>query len=94
MRYAMVGDIDAPGDTDQVEEDSLDEASDDDVVLSTDDDIGGASTVELNIEKLVENIDADEAARIRETKEKLEALDEQRDDKFGSTYNFDLDEEP
>jgi hypothetical protein len=90
----MVGDIDAPGDTDQVEEDSLDEASDDDVVLSTDDDISGASTVELNIEKLVENIDADEAARKRETKEKLEALDEQRDDKFGSTYNFDLDKDP
>ena len=90
----MVGDIDAPGDTDQVEEDSLDEASDDDVVLSTDDDISGASTVELNIEKLVEHIDADEAARKRETKEKLEALDEQRDDKFGSTYNFDLDKDP
>jgi hypothetical protein len=93
MRYAMSGDIDPPGDTDQVEEDPVSEVSDDDVVLTTDDDISNASTMELNVEKLVEAVDADEAARQREIKEKLDALNEGRDDDFGSTYNFDLDKD-
>ncbi len=89
----MTGDNDTPDDTDPIEDEAVSEVSDDDIVLSTDDDISGASTMELNVEKLVETVDADEAARLREIKEKLDALNEGRDDKFGSTYNFDLDKD-
>lgn len=91
----MTGDVDTPGDSDQVEEVSTDEISDDTIVMSTDDDIVDVSTTtaEIDVEKLVEKVDADEAARQREIKEKLDALNEQRDDEFGSTYNFDLDKD-
>jgi len=89
----MTGDNDTPDDTDQVENEAAGEVSDDDIVLSTDEDISGASTMELNVEKLVEAVNADEAARQREIKEKLDALNEGRDDDFGSTYNFDLDKD-
>ncbi len=89
----MNGGNEIPGDKDQAEDGSTDEVSDEDVVMSTDENIVDESTVELNVDALVEDVDADEAARIREVKEKLDALNEQRDDKFGSTYNFNIDED-
>ena len=88
----MTGDIDTPDDANQEQEDSADEVSDDDIVLSIDDDIIDESTTEINVEELVAKVDADEAAKNREIREKLDALNEMRDDEFGSTYNFDLDE--
>ncbi len=93
----MTGDIDAPGEEDQVEETPIEEISDEDVVLSTDDDIDvGGSTAEIKVDELVAKIDltdAEEAARKREIQLKLDALNEGRDDEFGSTYNFDLDKD-
>jgi len=89
----MTGDIDEPGDKDQVE-DSLSE--DDEIDLTVDDDIVDDSTAEVNVDALVAKIDSedpDEAAHHREVREKLDALAEQRDDKFGSTYNFNLDDD-
>lgn len=88
----MTGDIDTPDDANQEQENSIDEVSDDDIVLSIDDDIVDGSTTEINVEELVAKVDADEAAKKREIREKLDALNEMRDDEFGSTYNFDLDE--
>ena len=88
----MTGDIDTPDDANQEQENSADEVSDDDIVLSIDDDIVDESTTEINVEELVAKVDADEAAKNREIREKLDALNEMRDDEFGSTYNFDLDE--
>ena len=88
----MSGDIDTPDDANQEQENSADEVSDDDIVLSIDDDIVDESTTEINVEELVAKVDADEAAKNREIREKLDALNEMRDDEFGSTYNFDLDE--
>lgn len=92
----MTGDIDEPDDKAQVEEDSAKEVAEDDIDLTADDDIIGESTAEIKVDELVAKIDAedgDEAARHREIKQKIEALREQRDDEFGSTYNFNLDDE-
>ncbi len=103
----MSGDIDEPGDKDQVEDDLLeDEATDDtsedeisaeEIDLTADDDIiSDGSTAEIKVDELVAKIDSedpDEAARNRELRQKLDALNEQRDDEFGSTYNFNIDED-
>lgn len=91
----MTGDIDNPGETDQIDEDDIDDVNDDDDLDINDDsdsDDDDDSTSEIDVEKLVVKIDAEEAARRREIRRKLEALREERDDEFGSTYNFDLDE--
>jgi hypothetical protein len=91
----MTGDIDNPGETDQIDEDDIDDVDDDDDLDINDDDDSDDdddSTSEIDVEKLVVKIDAEEAARRREIRRKLEALREERDDEFGSTYNFDLDE--
>jgi len=90
----MTGDIDKPGETNQVDEDDIDDIDDDDDVDISDDDDSDddESTSEIDVDKLVAKIDAEEAARRREIRRKLEALREERDDEFGSTYNFDLDE--
>ena len=97
----MTGDIDEPGDNDQVEdslskEEASEDISDDEIDLTVDDDIVDDSTAEVNVDALVAKIDSEdpeEAAHHREVREKLEALAEQRDDEFGSTYNFNLDED-
>jgi hypothetical protein len=92
----MTGDIDTPGEEDQVEKIPAEDVSDEDVVLNTDvTDVGG-STAEIKVDELVAKIDltdAEEAARKREIQLKLDALNEGRDDDFGSTYNFDLDKD-
>ncbi len=97
----MNGDIDATGDEDQVEDglsddETSEDISDDEIDLTGDDDIIEDSTTEVNVDALVAKIDSenpDEAAHHREVREKLEALAEQRDDEFGSTYNFNLDDD-
>jgi hypothetical protein len=92
----MTADIDEPGNDDQVEESSTEEVRDEDIFLSTDDDVVGDSTAEIKVDELVAKIDstdAEESARQREIKEKLDALNDQRDDEFGSTYNFDIDKD-
>ena len=87
----MIGDIDEPEDSNPVEEDS-----DTDIDLTADDVIDGGSTAEIKVDALVAKIDsedAEEVARQREIRRKLDALDKGVDDEFGSTYNFNLDDE-
>ena len=98
----MIGDFDEPNDIDDVDEDESDdivdeEESDDGIALADDDDdIEGESTAEIKVDELVakiESTDAEELARQREIRKKLDALKEARDDEFGSTYNFNIDED-
>ena len=97
----MSGAIDEPGDKDQVEDvltedEATEDTSEVEIDLTTDDEIAVDSTAELKVDALVAKIDAedpDEAAHHREVRQKLEALDEGRDDEFGSTYNFNIDED-
>ena len=102
----MSGDIDEPADKEQVEDNlseddapediSEDEISAEEIDLTADDIISDGSTAEIKVDELVAKIDSedpDEAARNRELRQKLDALNEQRDDEFGSTYNFNIDED-
>jgi len=97
----MNGNMGNPGEEDRVSEDipedeTPDEASEEYIDLAADDDIVGGSTAEIAVDKLVEKIaseDPDEAARHREVRQKIEALDEGHDDELGNTYNFNLDDE-
>ena len=55
-------------------------------------------SVEINVEELVADIEAsdgDDVEHKREAKKRLDALEEHlhEDDEFGSTYNFDLEDE-
>jgi len=98
----MTGDTDLPDNKDLPDNEETSDL-DDDSSDSLDEDVGVdideldiESTAEIDVEKLVAKLDAtdaEDAARRREIREKLEALNEQRDDKFGSTYNFDLDKD-
>ena len=70
------------------------------VVLTEDDvdDSLGDTSVELNVDALVakiENVDSEELAQKRTAKKRLDQVQEQldKDDQFGSTYAFDLDED-
>ena len=97
----MTGDIDEPGDKDQVEDslpedEAAEDVSDDEIDLTVDDDVVVDSTAEMNVDALVAKIDSEdpeEAAHHREVRQKLEVLDEDHDDEFGSTYNFNLDDD-
>lgn len=93
----MSGDIDEPGDKQQVENNLSEDDAAEDIDLTADGDIiSDGSTAEIKVDELVAKIDSedpDEAARNRELRQKLDALNEQRDDEFGSTYNFNIDED-
>ena len=97
----MMGDIDESGDKDQVEDgiskdETSEDISDDEIDLTVDDDVIDDSTAEIKVDALVAKIDAedpDEAAHHREVRQKLEALADDRDDEFDSTYNFNLDDD-
>jgi hypothetical protein len=91
----MTGDNDVPDSSEILDVDITEDDSDDAIELLADDDAGD-STEEINVDELVAKIDstdAEEAARKREIRLKLEALNEQRDDEFGSTYNFDINDD-
>ncbi len=92
----MTGDIDEPDDKDQVAEDSSTKVAEDEIDLTADDDIIDDSTAKIKVDELVAKIDAEDpndAAHNREVRKKIEALRDQQDDEFGSTYNFNLDED-
>ncbi len=92
----MAGDINNPGETDDEDDAVADAVADGDIVVDTDDDLIADSTAELKVDELVAKIDsedADEVARQREVRQKLDALREDGDDELGSTYNFNLDED-
>jgi hypothetical protein len=91
----MTGDNDVPDSSEILDVDITEDDSDDAIELLADDDAGD-STEEINVDELVAKIDstdAEESARKREIRLKLEALNEQRDDEFGSTYNFDINDD-
>ena len=58
----------------------------------------GDMSVELNVEELVADVESsgsDDALREIGIKKRLDEMDDQlnKDDEFGSTYNFDVDED-
>ena len=94
----MIGDndkIDEVEDTEldeTVEEEELDEDSMPDIGGETVGDLTG----ELRVDALVARAgktDPDEVARKRETRKRLEELEEQRNAKLDDTFNFNIDEE-
>ena len=91
----MTGDSDVPETSEGLDAELTEDSSDDAIELLADDDAGD-STEEINVDALVAKIDAtdtEESAHKREIRLKLEALNEQRDDEFGSTYNFDINDD-
>jgi len=77
-------------------DESADDATDENVVLTTDDDNFADTVVEANVDALVARMDskdADEVAHKRETREKLEKLQEQQDKALDGTFNFNLDDD-
>jgi len=91
----MTGDIDKPDSSEVLDTDLTEDGSDDAIELLADDDVED-STEEINVDALVAKIDstdAEESAHKREIRLKLEALNDQRDDEFGSTYNFDINDD-
>ncbi len=92
----MTGGIEENGDKEQLEEDSTTESSEEEFDLAEDAVIVDETIADTRVDKLVadiDSIDSDESAHQREIRQKLEALDEQRDDEHGSTYNFNLDDD-
>ena len=94
----MIGDndkIDEVEDTEldeTVEEKELDEDSMPDIGVETVGDLTGELKVEALVAK-VSKTDPDEVARRRETRKRLEELEEQRNAKLDDTFNFNIDEE-
>ncbi|NQV85750.1 MAG: hypothetical protein HQ492_01565 [Woeseiaceae bacterium] len=90
---------------DDVSDDVSDDLSDDDVVVDVDDDVdddfllgdddGFADTiVEANVDALfarIELTDAEEAARKRQARKRLEELRELKNIELDDTFNFDLE---
>ena len=94
----MIGDNDK---IDEVEDTELDETvEEEELAEDSMPDIGGETvgdlTGELKVEALVAKVsktDPDEVARRRETRKRLEELEEQRNAKLDDTFNFNIDEE-
>ncbi len=58
----------------------------------------GDMSVEINVEELVADVEAssgDDASRKTEVKKRLDEMESQldKDDEFGSTYNFNIDDD-
>ena len=73
-----------------------DDATDENLVLTTDDDKFADTIVEANVDALVARMDskdADEVARERAVREKLEKLQEKQDKDLDGTFNFNLDDD-
>ena len=82
--------------TDDATGDATGDATDENIVLTTDDDKFADTVVEANVDALVARMDskdAGEVARKRETREKLDKLQEQQDKDLDGTFNFNLDED-
>ena len=73
-----------------------DDATDENLVLTTDDDKFADTIVEANVDALVARMDskdADEVAHKRAVREKLDKLQEQQDKDLDGTFNFNLDDD-
>jgi len=84
------------------DDDDIETDPDETVVLTEvddDDDVDLSETVaDLNVDelvKIIEDSDSEELAKRRAARKRLEELHEElhKDDEFGSTYTFDLDED-
>ena len=92
----MTGGIEENGDKEQLEEDSKEDTSEEEFDLAEDAVLVDETIADTRVDALVADIDStdtDESAHQREIRLKLEALNEQRDDELGSTYNFNLDDD-
>ena len=77
-------------------DDPADDATDENLVLTTDDDKFADTIVEANVDALVARMDskdADEVARERAVREKLEKLQEKQDKDLDGTFNFNIDDD-
>ena len=80
----------------KVADDVTDDATDENAVLTTDDGKFADTVVEANVDALVARMDskdADEQARKREARKRLEDAQEQQDKDLDGTFNFNLDED-
>ena len=93
----MTGDNTDKNPQDEIAADEpADDATDENLVLTTDDDKFADTVVEANVDALVARMDskdADEAARERVVREKLEKLQEKQEKDLDGTFNFDLDDD-
>ena len=83
--------------SDEKQDDVVSEdATDENIVLDTSDDNFADTVVEANVDALVARMDskdADEVARKREARERLDELREKENDDLDSTFNFNLDDD-
>jgi len=82
---------------DVLEDDSSEDLLTETVVLTeVDEDPIGDTSIEMNIEKLVEKLEASDSEDVHhkaEIRRKLEDLREQQEKELDSTFNFNLDED-
>ena len=84
------------GSEDATDESIVLDTSDESIVLDTSDDNFADTVVEANVDALVARMDskdADEVARKREARERLDELREQKNDDLDSTFNFNMDDD-
>jgi len=83
--------------TDEKQDEVVSEdVTDDSIVLDTSDDNFADTVVEANVDALVARMDskdADEVARKRAARERLDELREQENDDLDSTFNFNMDDD-
>ncbi len=87
---------DNSSDDETVADESADDATDENTVLTTDDEGFADTIVEANVDALVARMDsndADEVARKREARKRLEEVRQQKDDDLDGTFNFNLDDD-
>lgn len=94
--------VNGEGGIDDEVDDDVDEFPDADVTVVISDDVvdddEGEMTAEVNVDELVAKVemsDAEALRKKREARKRFEELQERlrEDDEFGSTYNFDVDED-
>ena len=87
---------DNSSDDEIVVDESAGDATDENAVLTTDDEGFADTVVEANVDALVARMDskdADEVARKREARKRLDEVREQQDDNLEGTFNFNLDDD-
>ena len=89
-------DIAADETIDESVDESADDATDENIVLTTDDDKFADTAVEANVDALVakmDSADADEVARKREARKRLDEVQERENSDLDSTFNFNIDDD-
>ncbi len=89
-------DIAADETIDESVDESADDATDENIVLTTDDDKFADTAVEANVDALVakmDSADADDVARKREARKRLDEVQERENADLDSTFNFNIDDD-